>query len=192
MHMSEQNQSQPFKTLGLRLKRLREDLNQSVAEVSGAVEIETDTLQQFEQGAKRPTEDILMLLMSYFGMSEDESTKLWELAGYTNYHSHMHDHDHDAHSPVDDAADGKPTLMMVMQADNRIMYTDMVQVTANNFGIVLNFLQSGGSRPATPIARLGMSREHAQSVLELLHSTLQQMDQQPKILPEPKDDTPTN
>jgi hypothetical protein len=51
----------PFKMLGSHLKYLREQLQESLMEVSGAVEIETETLYRIEQGVERPTEDILLL-----------------------------------------------------------------------------------------------------------------------------------
>lgn len=61
---------------------MRERLSESVAEVSGAVEIEEDALERIEQGIERPSEEILMLLMSHFNMQDTEAVQIWELAGY--------------------------------------------------------------------------------------------------------------
>jgi len=81
--MSEQKQNTPpFKTLGTHLKYLREQVRESLAEVSGAVEIDVNVLERIEQGFERPSEDILLLLISHFAMPDQEAVQLWELAGY--------------------------------------------------------------------------------------------------------------
>ena len=59
----------------------------------------------------------------------------------------------------------------------RIVYTDMVQISVNNYGVVINFLQGAGINN-TPLAvsRIGMSKEHAKSLLDVLSNTLKQAD----------------
>jgi transcriptional regulator with XRE-family HTH domain len=71
--MNNERQELPFKNLGQRLKVIRQKLHESVAEVSGAVEIEEQHLQRIEQGEERPTEDILLLLINHFGMQDDDA-----------------------------------------------------------------------------------------------------------------------
>lgn len=161
---------------------MRSSRRESLAEVSGAVEIEIDLLSAFEQGSERPSEDILLLLISHFSVKEDEATKLWELAGYDQKSipmSHMaNDNEGNTHANV-----------MVMPVDARIIYTDMVHVMVNNYGVVMNFMQgTGPNNQPLAVSRIGMSREHARSVLEVLKKTLEQS--QPKALPAPDDNLP--
>ena len=73
---------QPFSSFGAELKKLREAQSKSQAEVSGAVEIEQQKLQAYEQGAQRPSEDILMLLIQHFDLHDEAADELWRLAGY--------------------------------------------------------------------------------------------------------------
>lgn len=178
--MAETNQEFPFKTLGVRLRAMREKLRESLAEVSGAVEIEPDALTDFEQGKARPSEDILLLLISHFAIKEDEATKLWELAGYEKI-------DNSSNMTADEFGEIKNTVM-VMPLDVRIAYTDMAHVVVNNHGVVINFMQtSGPNNQPLVVSRLGMSKEHAKSVIELLQQTLTGIEQaDPKILPAPK------
>lgn len=159
---------------------MRERLRESLAEVSGAVEIEVDALTAIERGTARPSEDILLLLISHFAVKEDEATKLWELAGYENPDVAATINIEDL-GPIKNAA-------MVTPMDVRISYTDMAHVMVNDHGVVLNFMQTAGpNNQPLIVARLGMSREHAQSVLELLQRTLQQHQQSAKkSLPAPK------
>lgn len=177
--MSEQGKANhPFRPLGMRLKRIREKLRESVAEVSGAVEIDTDTLVAIEQGRQRPSEDILLLLISHFDAKEDEAAKLWEMAGYDQ-----------SAVPMTNMANGDSgnalQTVLVMPVDMRISYTDHVHVMVNNYGVVLDFMQTSGSNNQLfPVARLGMSKEHAKSIIEVLQETLAH--NKPKALPSPE------
>lgn len=154
----------PYQTLGTRLKKLRERLQETLAEVSGAVEIDVDVMQHFEQGKDRPSEDILELLISHFDLKDEEAKKLWHLAGY--------------HEVRGDSA----SSVVVLPVDARVVYTDMLNVVVNDYGLVMNFMQTGGpNNQPLVVTRLGMSKDHARSVIELLQKTLAQIE--PKALP---------
>ncbi len=160
----DKKQHEPFKQLGERLKRIRQKLHESVAEVSGAVEIDEPTLQRIEQGWERPSEDILMLLISHFGMHDDEATGLWRLAGYNQAHSHES-------SSADDISAAR-TAILVMAPDPRVIYSDGVQVHATNSGVVIAFSQNSGVPNSFVTTRVGMSREQAQAVAQALQEAL--------------------
>ncbi len=170
----------PFAELGLQLKRMRQKRQETLAEVSGAVEIEIDNLSRIEAGIECPSEDILLLLISHFAVKEDEATELWDKAGYDQAqlpNNHM----------ANDASGQVAPTVMVMPMDARVAYTDMVHVMVNNYGVVINFMQGGGpGNQPLAVARLGMSKEHAKSVLEVLQRTLAQSDQ--KSLPKSSSD----
>lgn len=175
--MSEKKPDRPYKSLGTRLKHTREKLQESLAEVSGAVEIDIEMLSAIELGSDRPSEDILLLLISHFGIKEDEATKLWELAGYDEHQVPF------VNMVNEEDGSAKPSVL-VMPNDARINYSDMVHVMVNNFGVVMNFMQGAGpNNQPMIVARLGMSKEHARSVLEVLQKTLDQDAQ--KSLPSP-------
>lgn len=154
-----QNQK-PYKLLGLRLKHLRELQHETIAEVSGAVEIEPSILQAIEQGIDRPSEDILLLLINHFDPQEEEAVQLWQLAGY----------DQQSKNTEEEAT--KP-IIMVLQQDNRVMYSDMVNVVVNPQGVVMNFLQQQAKGQPTVISRIGMSPQQAYQTLEALQQSMQ-------------------
>lgn len=170
--MSDDTQSLPFKTLGEKLKIIRQKLHESVSEVSGAVEISEQQLSRIELGQERPGEDILMLLINHFGIQDDDAAKLWQLAGYDQ----PHDHDH---TPNNDAQNR--AMVMIMAVDPRIVYSDGVQVVANNVGVTLHFSQASGTPQPLTTARVGMSREQAYGLLHTLQNTLEQS--KPRQLP---------
>ncbi len=165
-YMSEANKDTPFQTLGKHLKRLREKRKESLAEVSGAVEIEPEVLSAFEDGRQRPQEDILLLLISHFATKEDLATKLWQLAGYDQEELPTQN---GSNAMSDEVQDGLTTAT----SSTPIVYTDMVHVMVNNYGVIMNFMQTtGANNQPMAVARVGMSKEHAQSVLEVLQKTL--------------------
>jgi len=174
--MSEEQQT-PFKTLGDRLKVIRQKLHESVVEVSGAVEIDEQTLQRIEQGQERPSEEILMLLINHFGIQEDDAANLWQLAGYDR------PHDHDREETT--ATNNNRSMIMIMAVDPRIIYSDGAQVSANSQGVVVNFSQGAGTPQALTTARIGMSREQAYALVQTLQRTLDSS--QPRQLPASSD-----
>lgn len=181
--MNESHKSAPFKTLGTRLKYLREHSSESVAEVSGAVEINEDKLELIEQGYERPSEEILMLLITHYNMMDSDAVQLWELAGYdrrltpdllTGNHS-------------DEAQSGKQMIMM-LALDVRTQYTDGVDISINNAGAVLTFTQAGGSNQGQqPVAKVGMSLQQAEAVYKTLERALiEARYHTPRALPPPQ------
>lgn len=174
--MSESNA--PFITLGRHLKYVREQLHQSTAEVSGAVEIDEQTLERIEAGKERPAEDILLLLISYYGVQDQQAVQLWELADYNT------DTPEQIKPEIDLQASNK--LVMLLAFDARTIYSDGVEVDVNQAGATLTFTQAGKSE-AMPVSRLGMSIEQAERValalqLALLKAKYQGND---KLLPPP-------
>jgi transcriptional regulator with XRE-family HTH domain len=159
----DKKQEQPFRQLGERLRTIRQKLHESVAEVSGAVEIDEPMLQRIEQGRERPAEDILLLLINHFGMRDDEAASLWQLAGYEQPRQHDHDNE--------EATTNRSTIL-VMAVDPRITYSDGVQVTASNNGVVISFSQASGTPNNLTTARVGMSREQAHAVIRTLQDAL--------------------
>lgn len=163
-----------YRPLGKKLKNLRDKAKETLAEASGAVEIDVKVLAGDELGQSRPSEDVLLLLISHFGVRDTDAVTLWELAGYGAQKAagtHL-------------GNDAMPMLPLLSESDEqRIMFTDIVDVIVNNYGVVMNFMQGAGpnAKPNT-VARVGMSREHAKSVLQILQVTLSQTEHNfPKV-----------
>lgn len=168
---------QPFKKLGDRLRSIRQKLHESVAEVSGAVEIDEPVLQRIEQGHERPAEDILLLLINHFGMKDDEAATLWQLAGYDQPRP-QHDHDNN------DEGNNNRSAILVMAIDPRVIYSDGVQVTAGSNGVTMSFSQASGTPNSLTTAKIGMSREQAYAVVRTLQDALSRSE--PRQLPGPR------
>lgn len=169
------SESTPYRPLGRHLKRLRTRANESLAEASGAVEIDVRELANFELGTSKPSEDVLLLLISHFGARDDEAVSLWEMAGYGS-----------DKIPVVRMDNSERNSDVLNNTDNRVLFTDTVDIMVNNYGVVMNFMQTG-PQGTQPVARVGMSREHAQSVLKVLGDTLSHFQGSKIQKPAPKD-----
>lgn len=169
----------PFKTLGTQLKQLREQVKESLAEVSGAVEIDTEELEKIEDGSRRPSEEILLLLISHFGMQGSEALRLWEMAGYSDMPSERFT------VPQEETAANNKPVVMLMAMDMRTVYSDGIDVTANQSGVMMNFSQTVDQSQKAPVAKVGMSYEQAEQVLHTLQQALlkAKYSKGPKALP---------
>lgn len=157
----------PYQPLGHQLKQMRERHQESLAEVSGAVEINIDDLERIEAGQDRPSEDILSLLINHFEAQEYEAVQLWNLAGYDGFVPLRND------GPTGET--GRQPAVMIIAVDVRTMYSDTAQISANEAGVVLQFSQTAiNGQTNVPVARVGMSFEQAQQVLDSLQLTLLQ------------------
>ena len=160
--MSEQGK--PFSELGNHLKYVREQAHQSLAEVSGAVEIDERELQRIEAGLERPPEEVLLLLISYFGVKDREAVQLWELAEYGS--------ELPQEIRFEGLADGGKPVVMLLALDVRTMYSDGLDVTVNPAGVTLQFNQAASGQQKVPVARIGMSHQQAEAVLRTLQQAL--------------------
>lgn len=170
--MNETNKSLPYETLGSRLRELRERNRESLPEVSGAVEIEEKDLVLIESGTDRPSEDILLLLLSHFAVEDEKAAELWQLAGYDK---HMHETEHG--SDADTSSQSARTQAMMIMIDPRVMYSDSAEVIAGGKGVVLNFSQAAGQQNQPLIvSRVGMSYDQAKTLMGVLHQALYDAD----------------
>lgn len=153
---------QPYEKFGQQLKQIRQRAKESKDELSGAVELDINQLDEIEAGKSQPSEDIVLMLISHFALNDDEALKMWELAGY-----------HGGGIEAEQSSLSAQSAF-VSPADVKILYTDMVHINANKYGVVMDFLQGlGGHNQPIAISRIGMSREHALSLLKVLQKTLQ-------------------
>ncbi|MCA9343547.1 MAG: helix-turn-helix transcriptional regulator [Candidatus Nomurabacteria bacterium] len=151
-------ESTPYKVIGLRLKNLREQAKESLLEVSGAVEVDLDLLKDIEAGKRLPDEDVLLMLINHFKVSDQESMKLWELAGYGK--------DADKEPLIDEQL--LKQITMVIPIDNKVAFTDSARVSSNINGVTIDFtVMAGNTKPQT-VSRVGMSLDQAIQLSKLI------------------------
>ncbi len=151
----------PFKQLGETLRDLRNSNRESLAEVSGAVEIDEHILKRYEAGIDRPDEEILNLLISHYSLQENLAAQLWELAGYS-------DAEGGDIGVIEEAMSVAKQLFMVISPENRTIYTDGISVDCSKSGLQITFTQSTPQDRAVVVSKLGMSYEQAMEVIKTI------------------------
>lgn len=176
--MKQKNEG-PYQDLGARIKLLREQWQQSVGEVSGTLEIDEATLLAIENGQTMPADELLDMLISHFLLTEEQADELREMVDqYNNQASEA------LMGGIEDML--MKQVVMYLPIDSKIVYTDSMNATVNDHGVVLQFMQSTGpDAQQLPVSKVGMSREHAERMIKVLRSTLDQHDRSSdqKILP---------
>lgn len=173
--MSESStEPRPYLTLGLRLRKMRQQSKETTAEVSGAVEIDVDMLERFERGCELPDEDILLLLINHFGLGDDEAVDLWELAGY-DQRDMLCDHDHEQMPKktldIESRMAKQPVVLLTL--DTRVVYSNGAEIVADQNGLIMSFTQfSDANQGPVPVARVGMSLRQAEQMLGVLERAL--------------------
>lgn len=166
------NQQYPFAALGAKIRLYREQWNQSLSEVSGTLELDEAVLQAIESGKTLPTEDVLDMIIEHFLLTDEQADDLIKIID-----------DYDANTQ-ENLVKGLEELVnkqmiMVMPVDNKVVYTDSMQATVNKGGVVLQFFQSAAGQNL-PVSKVGMSREHAEKMIEVLQNTIKSFDQNQK------------
>lgn len=167
-----------FQDFGNQLKRIRLEANKTINDVSGAVELSSEKLQQIELGEVRPREELVFLLSSYFNLSFPKTQHLLRLAGYgkkventqTEFKSLF------GSLPANKAHDSQQFFLAISDLyDERTLYTNETSVNVSSSGVVIEFLQSAATnrdnQPKT-IAKVGMSIEHAYQLRDILQHAL--------------------
>ncbi len=182
------NDQKPFYQLGELLRKLRIAAQKTHQDVSGAVEIDVQHIQDFENGDRRPSQDILILLIEHFEVSDNQAQRLWSLAGYDGQPSFrdVFDFRPDFEPQPDFHPAGPGNLnlpqiisMGIQVNDQRVAYTDLAKIEVNDFGLVMNFMQMSGTPQNKPMiaSRVGMSHQHAQRFFEILKTTLREYEE---------------
>lgn len=174
---------EPYAAFGAKIKYLREQWQQTTTEVSTTLEIDEEMLKQIESGKILPPENLLDMLISHFLLTDDQAEDLRALAI-------------DSETQTAEGLAGgieemlMKQIVMYMPVDNKIVYTDTMKATVGKHGVVLQFMQSQGEGKSIPVSQVGMSREHAEKVVEIIRKTLDHHDQSTnqKFLPSPEQD----
>lgn len=180
--MSKENR-EPYAAFGAKIKYLREQWRQTTTEVSTTLEIDEDLLKQIESGRILPADGLLDMLISHFLLTEEQAEDLRTLAI-----------DSESQTAEGLASGIEEMLMkqivMYMPVDNRVVYTDSMKATVGNHGVVLQFMQSQPDGKSNTVSQVGMSREHAEKIVEIIQKTLDHHDQsgKTKFLPSPDQD----
>lgn len=159
-----------LKELGVALKAYRVAAEESVSDLAEAIELSEDVIKRTETGLQKPSLEMIELIGRHYSLREPEISRLVELAG---------------HSAEDFSFDLAPADIDLRKLSEDydvlfapVLYTDMVNVVSNHHGVTINFVQKGnGEDKPVVISRVGMSHEHAKSILKVLAESIKRAEQ---------------
>jgi hypothetical protein len=169
-------EDQPYRAFGAKIKHFRQQWKQTVSDVSGTLEIDEIFLKEMESGKVLPNENQLDMIINHFLLTSEQADELRGLA----------------RTQVDQSAENliggvedmlMKQLVMYMPIEQRVIYTDGMNVTVNRHGVVLQFTQNTGTSDkakSNVVCQVGMSREHAEKVVQVLKKTLSEHDKNHK------------
>ena len=183
--MEKSKKDQPYSELGNFIKLHRQKFNESLQDVSSAIEIEPSDLEKIELGQDRPSEDILILLINHFNLKDNEALSLWKMANYDDL-SLLENMPYTT-QPKNDIISAT-NIVMLMPVDARAIYSDHFEVVVGQSGLVLNFNQTVPNNQTIPVSKIGVSLEQAGNILKALQSALlsAKYKSEPKRLNPPK------
>ncbi len=183
--MAKSSNEQPYSELGNFIKSHRQKINESLQDVSSAIEIEPSDLEKIELGQDRPSEDILILLINHFNLKDNEALMLWKMANYDDI-SLLENMPYTT-IPKNDVVQGA-NIVMLMPVDARAIYSDNFEVLVGQTGLILNFSQNMPNNQTIPVSKVGVSVEQATNILKALQTALLNVkyNSEPKRINPPK------
>jgi len=161
------------KKLGQKLKSYRQSANKDIKDIAEAIESDTITITKIESGQHSLDEETLALLISHFKLDESQATELWKMAGYEAIELDGIDEINIEQTQKID----KKQIRISLPSDVKVLYSDMAQVISNEYGVVLQFIQTAPGNNAIVISRIGMSSKHAQSFAKMLQQNIDSQDE---------------
>lgn len=176
----------PFESFGNKLRIYRQRNRKNITSASKALKIDRTHLSKLENGHERPSQKVMLAIVSHYSLSVAETAELWALAGYqhgwggTQQGKGVTGMDLNGIGTANKPPQGATQLQINTPADKPILYCDSVFVSSNQFGVVMDFVQAGFGATTTAnkqqlnvVSRVGMSREHAKVMLETLLKNLE-------------------
>jgi len=147
--------------------------------MSKSTDISVSYLSRLEKGDFKPSLKVLTKIFSFYDLDSSEVALIERLAGYWRPQGGDWKVSQtregvgkvDSQPSEEKISSGKPGGVEVeLKVDQTpILYTDSMFVTTNDFGVVFTAAQSMGPVPKhRVVARLGMSKAHAEKFAEVL------------------------
>lgn len=164
---------------GSELKKYRIRMGESITQVSKSIGIDRSYLSKIENEHEIPPARLLNLLFSHYSITKDEALRLTSILNFTGSRigGLVMFHDFFGGKEANEKMEKRqpkvnpqlPNVQLGLAADKTpILYTDSVFINSNQYGIVFNVAQSIDNQNQQIVARIGMSRDHAAALAEVL------------------------
>ncbi len=164
-----------LKTFGNKIRAYRKKNGETITQAANTMGIGRSYLSKLEHSHEQPSQKVLSDLISHYSLSRVEAIRLSSLAGYEGGVV--------AANPIQRKEVFKMTKKQIPEKkdfkevkvpDNiQVLYSDSVFVTSSQWGIVFDFAQNvGPTNRQNVVARIGMSKEHARALMNVIQKRL--------------------
>lgn len=169
---------------GKKIKNIRHQKGKNLLEVANAIGVDKSFLSKLENGIRRPSPSVLNSLLNYYKLDISTFNELYELSGLPSISSHNVGIEHNLNTKGKEVYKNMNQEMSSNQTGPQInvpnnlpiLYSDSVWVTASPFGLVFDYGQRvGPTNQVNVVARVGLSKEHAEALLRVLVGKLKDM-----------------
>lgn len=184
-----------FKDLGKNLRKIRISSDESITAAAKAIGVDRSYISRIEMGKVRPSIKILNSLISHFSVVGMDAIKLYSLANYRagisismpvgksgvftsedNPQNFIYPNAKEPFRKEENNMEQNVNPNSGVQVNMPgipVLYTDSCFITATQFGFVFDFAQTvGPTNQQNVVARVGMSRDHAEAVVKVLSEKL--------------------
>jgi transcriptional regulator with XRE-family HTH domain len=171
-----------FREFGKQLQKYRHQRGTSITHVAQSIGVDRSYLSKLEHGHERPSITILNSLIHYYALSYKKAFILSCLIGYSGKGLMLvKAYREEVNKMNEKTAQNSSTQLNINNAIP-VLYTDSVLITTNTFGLVFDFAQSmGPTNQQNVVARVGMSKEHAEALLKILQEKLSSKEAENKV-----------
>jgi transcriptional regulator with XRE-family HTH domain len=166
--------------IGRKLKQYRESDGHSLSEAARLLGEDKSYLSRVETGNKRPSGNLIKKIITVYGISDVEKILLYNLiekiiGKEVNLKKFM------ASNKIDSPADkvnnvvGQTANQLQIEVPQGLnaLYSDLVSITSNPHGYILDFAQTvGPTNRCIVVSRIGMSEQHALALYNALRERL--------------------
>ncbi len=163
-----------------KLRKVREEQKYTLEQVANAIGVSKVYLSNLENGYEKPSSATLGKLREFYKLNKDFAFEATETANDSSLSSS--DTSKEVSSMPEEQKQ-KPagqtqtqTLQIKVPETLNVLYSDSAFVTASRFGLVFDFAQTvGPTNQQNVVARIGMSKEHAESLMRVLQQKIVEM-----------------
>lgn len=163
--------------LGSVIKKHREQKGASIAQAALSIGIDRTYLSKIEHGHETPPPNVFNSILNYLDVDRFTALKIAKVAGYQTVVHFSSNRDYDGKGVIkmqneqsNVPADAK---QVNMPGNVPVLYTDSIFVNGSKWGVVLDIAQNvGPTNQQNVVARIGMSREHAEALVDVLAKQL--------------------
>lgn len=170
------NVMKKYAPLGEKLKKYRQDLGLTAKDIAHVTNTSRSYITRLENGYEKPQFSILSILISHYSLSGREASELLTLAGYPTGGVIVPQEGREVFKI--DKSKNPNEIQVNLPNDLKALYSDSMFVHLSPFGLVLDFAQTVGptNQQQTVVSRIGMSKEHAKAMVEVIQRKLEEKD----------------